>query len=58
MPSGAGLAQQRSACEKYGRKEFGVQCGLEENNLFATGMIGDEDLGEDILMRGAQYRFL
>jgi hypothetical protein len=50
MPSAAGLAQQRSACEQHEQK--GVSCGLEENNLFATGMIGDEDLGEDILMRG------
>jgi len=35
----------------------GVSC-LEENNLFANGMIGDEDLGEDITMHGNPYRFI
>ena len=55
FPSAAGLVQTGSACAKAGAA--GVFC-LEENNLFASGMIGDEDLGEDITMHGNPYRFI
>ena len=35
----------------------GVPC--ESNNVqFASGMIGDEDLGEDITMKGSPYHFI
>ena len=54
FPSAAGLVQT-SACAQA--NQSGVAC-LEENNLFATGMIGDEDLGEDITMHGNPYRFI
>jgi len=26
-------------------------------NLFATGMAGDEDLGQDIIMKGDKYHY-
>ena len=54
-PSAAGLVQTSTACAMAG--QTGVSC-LEENNLFASGMIGDEDLGEDITMHGNPYRFI
>ena len=45
---------------------FGIQCALEpveganleENNLFAAGMDGEEDLEEDITITGNPYSFL
>ena len=55
FPSAAGLVQMKSACAMAGAA--GVSC-LEENNLFASGMLGDEDLGEDITMHGNPYRFI
>jgi deoxycytidylate deaminase len=55
FPSAAGLVQTSSACAMAG--QAGVSC-LEENNLFAVGMLGDEDLGEDITMHGNPYRFI
>ena len=50
-PSAAGLVQT-SACQKSG--QAGVLC---ENNLFATGMNGDEDLGQNIIMKGDKYHY-
>ena len=43
--------------------QFGILCALdtadlEENNLFSTGMDGEEDLEEDITINGSPYRFL
>ena len=45
---------QLSACQKSG--VMGVMC---DNELvqFATGMNGDEDLGEDITMKGNKFHF-
>ena len=55
FPSAAGLAQVKSACQMYG--VAGVPC--ESSNVqFASGMIGDEDLGEDITMKGSPYHFI
>merc|ERR1712195_404778 len=51
MPSAAGLVFV-SACERYG--VMGVPC---EKNLFATGMNGDEDLGQDIIMKGDKFHY-
>ena len=31
---------------------MGVTCTPSKTNLFATGMNGDEDLGQDITMKG------
>ena len=30
----------------------------ESSNLFATGMNGDEDLGEDITMKGDKFHYV
>ena len=35
----------------------GVICQPADNMLFATGMNGDEDLGEDIIMKGEPYHY-
>ena len=54
-PSAAGLVQT-SACSKAGAS--GVECMDDNLVQFANGMIGDEDLNEDITMKGAPYHFL
>merc|ERR1712032_1308749 len=54
-PAAAGLVQVESACAMYGVK--GVSCTPSNNQLFATGMNGDEDLGEDITMKGDKFHF-
>ncbi len=54
-PSAAGLIQTESACAQYGVS--GVTCGPSDQELFATGMNGDEDLGEDITMKGDKFHF-
>ena len=51
FPSAAGLVQT-SACQKSGQE--GVIC---DNMLFATGMNGDEDLGQNIIMKGDKYHY-
>ena len=48
----AGLAQSSSACDKAGVP--GVPC---DSKLFATGMNGDEDLGQNIIMKGDKYHY-
>merc|ERR1712167_342466 len=48
--SAAGLAQ--TACSKAG--VAGVPC---DHQLFATGMNGDEDLGQSIIMKGDKYHY-
>ena len=54
-PSAAGLVQVESACAQFG--VAGVTCDPANNMLFATGMNGDEDLGEDITMKGQKFHF-
>ena len=49
-PSAAGLLQVETACAQFGVD--GVTCAPANHKLFATGMNGDEDLGEDITMKG------
>lgn len=51
FPSAAGLVQT-SACQKSGQS--GVLC---DNMLFATGMNGDEDLGQNIIMKGDKFHY-
>eukprot|EP00494_Astrolonche_serrata_P008531 UN08573 len=51
-PSAAGFVQ--TACEASGVP--GVNC-LPNNMLFATGMNGDEDLGQDITMKGEKFHY-
>ena len=35
----------------------GVTCSPPNRQLFATGMNGDEDLGEDIIMKGKPFHY-
>ena len=55
MPSAAGLLQV-SACYKAGGIPD-VSCGPTNIELFATGMNGDEDLGQDITMKGQKFHY-
>merc|ERR1719263_1105854 len=57
MPSAAGLIQvTASACYKAGGIAD-VSCGPTNIELFATGMNGDEDLGQDITMKGEKFHY-
>merc|ERR1719263_756979 len=57
MPSAAGLVQvTASACYKAGGIPD-VSCGPTNIELFATGMNGDEDLGQDITMKGEKFHY-
>ena len=53
-PSAAGFVQT-SACVDSGLG--GVTCGPSDVELFATGMNGDEDLGQDITMKGEKFHY-
>merc|ERR1712010_334899 len=55
MPSAAGLVQTTSACVAAG--VAGVTCGPADEQYFATGMNGDEDLGQDIIMKGEKLDY-
>jgi hypothetical protein len=48
FPSAAGLVQT-SACEQANIP--GIHC-IPNDKLFATGMVGDEDMGQEITMKG------
>ena len=54
MPSASGFVQL-SACATSGAD--GVTCVPQDDMLFATGMNGDEDLGQDIIMKGEPYHY-
>ena len=56
FPSAAGLVQTGSSACNRADRHFGIQC---EDNLvqFATGMNGDEDLGQDIIMKGDKFHY-
>ena len=54
MPSAGGFVQI-SACLNSGAA--GVTCAPPNSQLFATGMNGDEDLGEDIIMKGKPFHY-
>ena len=54
-PSAAGFVQvEASACQQFGVQ--GVSC-VPNSELFATGMNGDEDLGQDITMKGQKFHY-
>merc|ERR1712086_169867 len=55
MGSAAGFVQV-SACAAAGTS--GVTCGPSDVELFATGMNGDEDLAEDITMKGDKFHYV
>merc|ERR1711935_998756 len=54
MPSAGGFVQL-TACVNSG--VAGVTCSPPNQQLFATGMNGDEDLGEDIIMKGKPFHY-
>ena len=55
-PSASGLLQTSvSACEKFGT--VGVTCRPSDQALFAVGMSGDENLGQEILMKGNKFNY-
>merc|ERR1711977_784589 len=47
---------QLSACSASGINGAGLSC-VPDSQFFATGMNGDEDLGEDIIMKGEPYHY-
>ena len=47
---------ETSSCLSSGHNGMGVSC-IPNNQLFATGMNGDEDLGEDIIMKGKPFHY-
>merc|ERR550514_2135495 len=53
-PAAAGLLQVQTACQASG--VMGVSC-VPNSQLFATGMNGDEDLGQDITMKGQKFHY-
>ena len=53
-PSAAGFLQT-SSCVEAGIN--GVTCGPSDVELFATGMNGDEALGQDITMKGEKFHY-
>ena len=53
-PSAGGFLQT-SSCVSAGIS--GVTCGPSDEELFATGMNGDEDLGQDITMKGEKFHY-
>ena len=52
-PAAAGLVQT-TACHQAGAQ--GVNC-IPNEQLFAVGMNGDEDLGQDITMKGQKFHY-
>ena len=63
LATASAITVRTTACLSANPSE-GVLCSLEpadeleENNLFASGMDGEEDLDEDITIHGNPYRFL
>merc|ERR1712227_708924 len=55
VPAAAGFVQL-SACSQSGINGAGLSC-VPDHQFFATGMNGDEDLGEDIIMKGEPYHY-
>ena len=47
---------QLSACSASGISGAGLTC-IPDHQLFATGMNGDEDLGQDIIMKGKPFHY-
>ena len=54
MASAGGFVQL-TAC--VNANADGVTCSPPNRQLFATGMNGDEDLGEDIIMKGKPFHY-
>ena len=54
-PAAMGFVET-SSCLTSGHNGMGVSC-VPNHQLFATGMNGDEDLGEDIIMKGKPFHY-
>ena len=54
---GAASATKLNSCMKTGMNGWGLTCTPPNAELFATGMNGDEDLGEDIIMKGKPFHY-
>ena len=56
FPSAAGLVQTGTSACSQAERHFGIAC---DDSLvqFATGMNGDEDLGQDIIMKGDKFHY-
>ena len=54
---GAVSASSLNACNASGINGAGLSCVPQNVQLFATGNNGDEDLGEDIIMKGEPYHY-
>ena len=57
-PSASGFVQldsQVTSCVRAG--VAGVTCGPSDEQLFAVGMNGDEDLGQEITMKGQKFKY-
>jgi len=46
-----------NTCIETGIDGAGLTCMPPNSQLFATGMNGDEDLGEDIIMKGKPFHY-
>merc|ERR1712167_567625 len=55
VPVATGFVQVDTACARTDIE--GVRCAPANSKLFATGMNGDEDLGEDIQMKGEKFHY-
>ena len=51
------LKLKSNSCLEAGVNGLDISCVPVDHQLFATGMNGDEDLGEDIIMKGEPYHY-
>merc|ERR1712127_923920 len=54
---GCAAAVSLNSCIESGVDGAGLTCVPGNSQLFATGMNGDEDLGEDIIMKGEPFHY-
>ena len=54
---GAVSATRLNSCMESGIDGAGLTCVPGHDMLFATGMNGDEDLGQDIIMKGKPFHY-
>merc|ERR1711957_988475 len=53
----AAFAARLNSCLQTGIDGAGLTCMPPNTQLFSTGMNGDEDLGEDITMKGKPFHY-
>ena len=54
---GSASAVTLNSCQSTGMDGWGLSCVPQNSQLFATGMNGDEDLGQDIIMKGKPFHY-